>query len=312
MGVTSSIGIRQYDSRGGSALRFVSLVSMLSLAMMSGCGSQAPEASKPRARPSMHRTITVLPDPLPKGIHLSFTQQRLDEGSNRANVTVINGTHRILHVTGVGVDWPGYPGKPQRIHYPVPGQLTIDLRYRLPRAVCSTSAGSSPAYAVVTTPRRTIRRAMPAEGVRFLTRLWRTTCNERRIRRAATISFAASNRWTEAGRALGAVLHARLLLTRRATAVSVSVDQVQGSVLFDLRTPGGTMLPAGASQVSLPLDISPGRCDQHGRSQSQQTFVWRVWLKLADGEPIAQLVEPDLRQQARLLAFLDHACGKGG
>lgn len=280
-------------------------------AVLAACGGQSPGKagpSSPTARPSLHRTITITPDPVPKGIHLSFTQQRLDEGTRRSNVTVINGTHRILHVTRVGVDWPGYPGKPQRIAYPVPGQLTIDLRYLLPRADCSASAGAAPAYAVVTTPRRTIRRAMPAEGERFLTRLWRTTCNERRIRRAATISFGPSDSWTEEGHGLDAVLHARLLLTRGVRAEPVRVDQVQGSVLFELRTPGGTMLPTGVSQASLPLDASPGRCDQHGRSQSTQTFVWRVWLELADGEPIAQIVQPDERQQARLLAFLDRAC----
>jgi hypothetical protein len=153
---------------------------------------------------------------------------------------------------------------------------------------------------------------MPADGTRFLTRLWRTTCNERRIRQAASVSYG--NSWSEEGTGLPAVLHGRLLLTRpeggQSFSGAVTVDQVQGSVLFELSTPGGTMLPEGASQVSLPLDISPGRCDQHGRSQSTQSFVFRVWLRLADGEPLAEIVQPTRAQQDRLLAFLDHACGE--
>lgn len=286
------------------------LVGVLLAAMvLAGCGTGDRPAS---TSPTVSSRLTPLPasaapTPAP-GVHLSFIQQRFDDGTNRAQVRVINNTRRILHVRKVGVVWPGFPTGLQPMDYPVPGGLTVDLRYLLPRADCSASAGSAPAYAVVTTKHRRIRQPMPADGTRFLTRLWRSTCNERRIQHAASVSYGDS--WTEEGTGLGAVLHGRLLLTRRDENEAVTVDQVQGSVLFELKTPGGTMLPEAASRASLPLDVSPGRCDQHGRSQSTQSFVFRVWLKLADGEPLAEVVQPTKRQQDRLLAFLDHACGK--
>jgi hypothetical protein len=279
---------------------------LLAVVLLAGCGSDAPTARPARA------SLTPLPTrsetPPPPGIHLSFIQQRFDEGTNRAQVRVINNTGRILYVRHVGVQWPGFPTGLQKMPYPVPGGLTVDLRYFLPRADCRQSAGTATAYAVVDTKRRRIRQRMPADGTRFLTRLWRTTCNERRIRHAATLSYGDS--WSEEGSGLDAVLHGRLIVSRSSDTEAVTVDQVQGSVLFALRLPGGTMLPEGASRVSLPIDISPGRCDQHGRSQSTQSFVFRVWVRLAGGEPLAEVVQPTKPQQDRLLAFLDHACGR--
>ncbi|MEP6814263.1 MAG: hypothetical protein ABI873_01790 [Marmoricola sp.] len=293
-------------ARRGAAVA-VLVAAVLGLAT-SGCGSNEP-SSAPSPRPSSTRTVTVPREAPPApGVHLSFIQQRFDEGTNRAQLRVVNNTSRIVYVRKVGVVWPGYPTGLQQMGYPVPGGLTVDLRYFLPRADCAPSAGSAPAYAVITTKHRRIRQPMPVDGRRFLSRLWRTTCNQRRIRHAATISYGDS--WSEEGNGLTAVLHGRLLLTRRGAAEAVSVDQVQGSVLFDLKTPGDTLLPPGARAVSLPLDVSPGRCDQHGRSQSTQTFVFRIWVKLDGGEPLAEIVEPTGRQQNRMLAFLDRACGK--
>ena len=296
--------------RRASRPAYAALPVLLAGSMLTGCGAAHPPARAahpPAVRSSLPPPSA--PPPVP-GIHLSFIQQRFDEGTNRAQVRVINNTRRVLHVRKVGVLWPGFPTGLQPMPYPVPGGLTVDLRYFLPRADCAARAGAAPAYAVVTTSHRRIRQPMAADGRRFLTRLWRTTCNERRIRQAAVVGFGNSDDWTEEGHGLGARLHARLILTRGKETEAVAVDQVQGSVLFDLRTTGGTILPEDDSQVSLPLDVSPGRCDQHGRSQSTQTFVWRVWVRLAGGEPLAELVEPTRRQQVRLLAFLDHACGR--
>ncbi|MDQ6642122.1 MAG: hypothetical protein M3Y66_06480 [Actinomycetota bacterium] len=287
-----------------------SLVALLLAVVAAGCaGGQRLPAVQPSASDSSSAISSATSEAPPApGVHLSFIQQRFDEGTNRAQVRVINNTSRIVHVRKVGVVWPGFPTGLQPMDYPVPGGLTIDLRYFLPRADCSAQAGTAAEYAVVTTTRGRILQPMPADGRRFLTRLWRTTCNARRIRHAASISYGDS--WSEEGTGLKAVLHGRLVLTRRDDREAVTVDQVQGSVLFALKTPGGTMLPRDASEVSLPLDISPGRCDQHGRSQSTQSFLFRVWVKLGNGHSLAQVAEPTKGQQERLLAFLDHACGK--
>lgn len=248
------------------------------------------------------------PTELPPGIHLSFIQQRFDEGTRRSQLRVVNNTGRTLHVDRLGVDWAGYPTGLQRADYDVPAGWTIDLRFVLPRPDCASAAGAAPAYAVITTPRQgRVRQPMPDDGMRYLDRLWQTTCNEQRVRRTAEIAF--SGPWSEEGSGLSAVLHGRLLLTRQEGVDAVTVDQVQGSVLFELSLPGETVLAADADRVALPLDISPGRCDEHGRSQSTQTFLFRVWFRLGESDPLSVVVTPTGAQQVRLLAFLDRVCG---
>lgn len=283
--------------------------------LVAGCGG-SPDASPGPTEPgpSQRRTVTVRPDPMPAGVTLSFVQQRVDEGTRRAGVRVGNGDADPLRVVSVGVDWAGYPLRLNRVAYDVPGRSVVDLRYLLPRARCDVAAVDQAPTGVAVVRRagrlRTVRRPVDAEGRRFLERLWRTDCDARALRRAVQVSYA--DRWVRdraAGDGLSAELDGALVLRRRAGEEPVRVDQVQGSVLIDLALTGRTTLREGADRVSVPVRVRPGRCDEHGRSQSQQTFVWRAWLAVGDAEPRARVVTPTPRQQRRLLAFLDAACG---
>ena len=274
----------------------------------SACAAGSTDEPTASASPRAHRTIVVpTPDPPPRGVHLSFIQQRFDEGTDRAQVRVVNGNLLPVHVKSVGVDWAGYPLRLHAADYDVPGQLTVDLRYVLPRADCSPAAGAAPIRAVAVTRARTIRQPMPPDGARFLHRLWRTECNARKIQRATDVRY--SDRWTVEGTGLHSVLHGFIDIRRRQGTEDVSVDQVQGSVLFEMDLPGETTMAGDEDRAAVPVDFSYGRCDEHARSQSTQSFVFRIWLRLGDGEPLAQVVQPTKEQQRRLLRFLDSACG---
>lgn len=274
--------------------------------LLTACDSQGEAANKPRSSSSPD-LVTIAPEVMPPGVRLSFIQNRFDEGTQRAQVRVLNGSKRPVRVREIGIDWAGFRGGLQRADYPVPGRSVIDLPYLLPRADCSARAGRDEMYAVATTKDRTVRQVLPADGVRFLSRVWREECTTRRIERTVDISYDLAG--TEEGTELEAVRHASLVLTRKRTDREVTVDQVQGSVLFELAVSGDLSLPDDARRTTIALDVSPGRCDEHGRSQSTQTFVFRVWIRLDDGEPLARVVTPSRGQQTRLLAFLDRACG---
>ncbi|WP_445257190.1 hypothetical protein [Nocardioides aurantiacus] len=289
---------------------------LVALGLLVGCGGapSAAPSSSPSGGPYSDSTVTARPDPMPSGVGLSFVQQRFDEGSRRAGVRVSNGDDASLRVVSVGIEWAGFPLRLQRAAYDVPGRTVVDLRYRLPRAACTPAAAAAPATGVAVVRQagrlRTLRRPVDAEGRRFLERLWRSDCDARALRRAVSVSYA--DRWTRdpaAGDGLSAALDGALVLERRSGAEPVHVDQVQGSVLMDLALPGPVTLAGDADRVVLPLRVRPGRCDEHGRSQSTQTFVWRVWLVVGDAEPRARVVTPTPAQQDRLLAFLDAACG---
>ena len=283
------------------------LVALLLLGT-TACAAGSSDDPAASASPKAHRTIVVpTPDPPPRGVHLSFIQQRFDEGTDRAQVRVINGTQHPVHVRSVGVDWDGYPLRLHRVDYDVPGQLTVDLRYVLPRADCAPAAGAAPIHAVAVTRARTIRQPMAPDGARFLHRLWRSECNARKVQRATDVRYA--DRWKVEGTGLHSVLHGFIDLRRRQGTETVTVDQVQGSVLFEMDLPGATTMAGDQNRAAVPVDFSYGRCDEHARSQSTQSFVFRIWLRLGDGEPLAQVVQPSKSQQKRLLRFLDFACG---
>lgn len=59
----------------------------------------------------------------------------------------------------------------------------------------------------------------------------------------------------------------------------------------------------------MPIVVrSGGRCDSHARGQSTQTVLFRVFVRLDDGDEVARLLVPTKSKQMRLLGFLDRAC----
>lgn len=267
-----------------------------------------PPPGSPTTSPSAPRTIVVTPIPVPPGVRLSFIQQRISEGTSQAQVRVVNGTDRPLRVRSIGIDWAGFPLRLQRFPYVVASKATVDLPYRLPRAVCTAAARRAPITGVAVTQRgRSIRRPVEADGVRFLQRIREAQCSERRIAAAVDLRYADDFHGVRRDGRLH--LRGSLLLDRRASTAPVRVAQVEGSVLYELRLAGRRTLPAGEPRARIPLDVTDGgRCDPHSRGQSTQTFLFRVWLRLGDGPLVGRILEPTRPQQARLLAFLDRAC----
>ncbi|QBX54999.1 hypothetical protein EXE58_05705 [Nocardioides seonyuensis] len=276
----------------------------LALAVVLGTTACSASRTDPAARPAQqpspgHRTITLAPETVPPGVGVSFIQSRFDEGTRRAQVRVSNGTVRVLPVQAVGVDWAGFPGDVQPADYDVPAQSIVDLRYRLSRPDCGPDVGAAPMRGVVVTRARTYRADMPADGRRFLERLHATACAEQDIADAVDV------RWDVAGEAGDGLVLSR---TGRADPDPIAVEQVQGSVLFDLAVGAGAGLAAEDEKVVVPVQLSAGRCDEHARSQSTQTFIWRVWLRLGDGPLLPLVLEPPRRDHADLLAWLDREC----
>lgn len=288
------------------------LTGVLLLVVLVATGCSGTPGGDPRPAGPSHTTITLLPETVPAGIGVSFVQQTIDAGSRRADVRVRNGTGRPLPVTAVGVDWPGFPGRVQPVDYTVPARSVIDLHYRLPRPDCRPGSASAPMNGVVVVPGRRIVRPIPAAGRRFLHRLHGTACDAREVAAHVTPAWDVSGRpaEVESGTRLDAVRRAGLVLTRRPRhdPRPVRVTQVRGSVLFELALAGSARLPADRRRTSVPIAISPGRCDEHARSQSTQTFVWRIWLRVGGGRALPLVLEPPRGRRAALLAWLDRAC----
>lgn len=281
------------------------------LAACSGDGDGG-AAREPSEQPS-HIVVSLPPEP--PGIRMSFLQQRIWEGTRRADVRIVNITDRTLVVRRIGLAWPGYPGAPQRFPARVGAGQTLDLHYRLPDPDCDADADAR-ATGVAVTSTGTIRRPVDAAGMRFLDRIWAADCARRRVAGLVAIEYDVpdpSAADIPAGGGLDSTLPVTLRLTRRAGAAdpaAVTVETVLGTVLFDLtlRDPGRG-LDRGQERSVVPLVVDPGRCDEHARSQASQPFTFRLGLRLGDDpDPVSVVVVPERADQRRLLAFLDAAC----
>jgi hypothetical protein len=252
--------------------------------------------------------VVTLPPPEP-GVHLTLVQQRIDEGTRRVGLRIENVTERALRVREVGLDWPGYGTFTVPSAHRVGAGATLDLPFLLPRERCSADVTDRP-EGIAVTRSGVIRDEVDDMGVRFAERLWRSGCALRRIRRVASFSYGGP--WQVRGEGVESALATSLRVERRTGSARVRLVDVQGSVLFDLRPSGRTTLDPTQRSGNLPLRISPGRCDQHARSQASQPFAFRLFLRIgADPQVVAMVLTPTRAQQVDLLAFLDDACVSG-
>jgi hypothetical protein len=288
--------------------------SVLGLTCLLAACSDGPE-QPPEVSDSPSHIVVSLP-PEPPGIRMSFLQQRIWEGTRRADVRIINITDRLLGVRKIGLEWPGYPGSPQRFPVRVAAGQTLDLHYRLPDPDCSADP-EAPATGVAVTGTGTIRREIDAAGRRFLTRIWTSDCALLRVGDLVDISYDVPDPADAAdippGGGLDSTLPVTLRLTRRAPddPEAVNVETILGTVLFDLTlSEPGQGLGRGQRSAGVPVVVDPGRCDEHARSQASQPFTFRLGLRIGeDPEPVSVIVVPEPPARLRLLAFLDAACG---
>jgi len=212
----------------------------------------------------------------------------------------------LLVATRIGLDWPGYGG---RLRQPTEATLqprqTIDLRMIMPRPTCD--APGAPAYGLVTLNGQAVRMRIDASGQGYLTRMWRRACDEQAVTEAVGIDYTGPWRTV---RTLGYdALQGRVRLTRRAGDPAVTLTELTGSVLFELHTGGALTLAPGQRSTSRPVVFVPGRCDSHGLSQSQQTFVFRATLRLDGGRRMRVYAEPGRRARSEANAMLRRECG---
>lgn len=252
------------------------------------------------------RTFVVSPVPEPPGIRLSFIQQRFDEGTAKAGITVRNHSGHPMVVRRVGLDWAGYPGPAQRRPYVVPDGLEVDLRYWLPEPVCTGQPRAQDAIGVVVTRSGTVRRRLDAEGVRFLSRIWQADCGARLLARVADLSYVGP--WRETSTGDEPVLTGGVEVTRRSGRQAVRLFEVQGSPLFDLALGTPDILRPGDRRTVVPLQVSSGgRCDPHSRAAVTTPFTFRIWVRVGEHE-VTRVAVPGKAAQRRMLAFLDRVC----
>lgn len=241
----------------------------------------------------------------PPAVTLSFTQLRIDEGTPRAQLRVVNHENTDIAVTGLGLEWSGYGGR-FRDDYDttIRPEQTLDLRIVLPPPVCSK--GSGPAYGLLEVGDTKLRARLDASGQGFVERIWERACAEQYISDRVAIGYGDT--WRRTGTGSSSTLLGSVQLSRRGTDENIALRDISGSVLFDLRLPRPVVLASSSDSDEYPLRLLPTRCDEHALSESSQTFGFRALLEFGDSKPVTTIVEPNLRTQQKALALLRRAC----
>lgn len=281
--------------RRGPARRPIAAAAALALALVAGCAA-APRRDAGPPAPELSGSVAQYRSDIAARI---LTVRLRSAGDVRVD--------RVL-LRPAGFD----PAGPAGSGADLTAGRTTDVRagYGPARCTGDDDTGSGPSTATVTVTGGGTTRAVevtlddPYDAVGDLRR---AECAERAIRDAAVIGFDPA--WTRDGD----VLRGTLRLRRTAGAVPVSVDELGGTTVFDLRAGGPlpAVLAGGAASTTVPVEVRTARCDAHGLAESKRATAFVGYVRLDDGEPVRLTVAPADADRETLLRFATDSCGVG-
>lgn len=134
--------------------------------------------------------------------------------------------------------------------------------------------------------------------------LRRAECAEREVRAQADIGFGRD--WVRDGD----LLRGTLRLSRVGADDPVTVTELDGTTLFDLRGPPVT-LGVRQAMASVPVEIETTRCDPHALAESKRATAFVAYAAAGDGELVRLTVNPAVADRELLLTFATDSCGVG-
>jgi hypothetical protein len=268
--------------------------------------------------PSTGQSSPPARSPAPVRFHATLLQYRPDEGTNRLEVELTNLGPDPVTVHAVHLRWAGLqnaPWTPKDTTYAA-GQ-TIDLTTTYGTAVCDRPIPAHGPRALATLDDgRTVDVTLDRHGSAMLKRFHARDCALQRLHQTASVSLGTSFRPVQIDGA--PYLRGNLVLRRPdsgAESRPVTVSTLTGSVLLTFTAPAGSRLPVtlhpGRARLDVPVLIgSTFRCDDHGRSQSTQTYLLSAYVRVgSDRSPVRVIVVPDAHLRAQAQSLMDRACG---
>jgi hypothetical protein len=247
-------------------------------------------------------------------LHASVNQFRNQEGTRQLKAGITNNGRTEIRVTRATIDWPGleFPTVRMPDDAVLPGQTAaFTIEYGQPR--CDRPPSSRPRL-VAAVNGRNRRLPLHVDDPGLLERLRVKTCAAERLAGVATVQLRLARRTVRSGGR--EQLPATVVLRRRAGSTdAVRVVDLAGSVLIDLEPrDGSAALPAllrpADTVLSLPVRFgSTQRCNGHAQSQSQQTFLFSVYLRLGARPPQREILALSNAERDRLIGLVERGCG---
>ncbi len=251
-------------------------------------------------------TTSADPDPARPDLSVSVSQPRPDEGTRTLRGAVVNNGSATVEVTSVRLAWSRLTAGPVAVGEALAAGDIAGFTLEHGAARCGDAAGEPPSVAVEIDGSETTVPLDPDDAA-TLRLLHERACAAQRLARVARVDLHLS------GHASSGRLPGRVVVRRRAGASTpVTVVDVAGSVLLRL-APRDVRLPArldpDARRLTVPVQLaSTRRCDAHAVTNSSQTFLLNIYLRLDDGPEQRVIAFPEPGPRRALVRLMERAC----
>lgn len=251
------------------------------------------------------------PDPPRAELSVSVSQPRPDEGTRILRGAVVNDGDTTVEITSVRLAWPGLPSKPVAVDEEVAAGAIAGFTLEHGSARCRDVASEPPSVAVAVDGAEVLV-PLAADDAATVHRLHERACAAQRLQRVARVELHLADR-ASSGRLPGRVVVRR----RTGASTPVTVVDVAGSVLLRLapqEAPQESRLPARLGpddrRLVLPVQLtSTRRCDAHAVTNSSQTFLLSIYLRLGRGAEQRVIAFPEPGPRRALVRLMEQACG---
>lgn len=292
--------------------RLATAVALVTVLMATGCSAETPSPPGPLdAAPASVSDVALVAD---------VYRSRIDPARGGIQLSVRNDGSATVTIVRAVLDSPALtvPIERDRESEILPGQ-TRDLAMTLTTAACPAASSAPPdaVLTVVLADGTTAELTVPTTDRLGQWADWLAAeCLAAGVAERATIAVRR-----DPARDDGAVIGARVEVELRGPGLELVA--LSDTVLFSLVDPasgervtstplsnaGATSVATGGSgALSIPVLLTPARCDAHALADDKQGTLFRIDL-LLDGEPGTVTIAADAATRAELYDAFGRACG---
>ena len=255
------------------------------------------------------------------GLSAIVLQYREDEVRHVLSIKVRNAGPEPVRVVDLRLQWEGLEvvGPAPQDHLVGVGQA-LDLRTPYGDARCADDFSLDPPSTSSAFGEATIELsdgstelvAIPIDDVEEqLVRLFRVDCRRQFIESVVTLELRGP--WERVDPDGVATLRGALAVERRAGDRTITISDVDGSVLLDVHPAVPTngpllVLSPEDSGGNVPIDVTSARCDAHALGESKKTYVFQVEIDIGDG-PEGVIISPPAATEPEMFQVIVDGCG---
>lgn len=239
----------------------------------------------------------------PPDLSATVRQYRSDVALRMLSVTTTNRTGVAVTLRRVQLLARGFvalPAAPVDVVLQPGDRVDVPAGYGAPRCDAALPAGVDAVrmrvQAAGADPVEVLVPLSPAGGL--LARLRTSECAQAALQEAVTVELGPS--WLRGDDRL----EGALVVRRRTGDLPVEVLEPGGHIVFTVRGALPALLAPGQQELSVPIAVTPTRCDGHALSQNSRSAVFPFVVALGDADPVPMpaVAGPDLQAQLQALA----------